>query len=183
MKKSIVAAAVVAAALLAVGYFVLMPMMKAKPVAIEDEDEEVAAAPVKKKPKRTAEPGLTYTLPDRVLNLSGPSSALSYARIELVLEFERSSEHGAAKKEKKEEKAEGEAKGGPPPLDPELEPVAARKVMIDDLIIRVVGAKTREQISSPEGQEALKAEILEAVSELVPNPQVTAVYITRLIVQ
>jgi len=55
--------------------------------------------------------------------------------------------------------------------------------MIDDLIIRVLGAKTKEQISSSVGQEALKAEILEAVSELVPKPQITAVYITCLMVQ
>lgn len=182
MKKAILAAGVVAAVLLAAGYFVVMPMMAAKTVVVEeDEEEEIVATPVKRKPNRNAEPGLTYTLPDRVLNLAVSGGTLHYARVELVLEFEKSEEHGAGKK--KEEKGEGEAKGGAAPLDPALEPVAARKVMIDDLIIRVLGAKTKEQISSPEGQEALKAEILDAVSELVPKPQVTAVYITRLMVQ
>lgn len=186
MTKPLVLAGVAAAALLAAAYFLVLPTMRGTSTTVADEeDEPVAQAALKEKPRRRpSEPGLVYPLTDRVLNLAGSPGALHYARIELALEFERPIAAKAAKpsKEKKGE-GKGEAKAGTPPLDPALEAVAVRQPMLDDLVVRIVGAKTKEQMSSAEGKEALKAELLEAISAIVPEPALTAVYIIRLMVR
>ena len=186
MKKPIMFAGIAAVALLAVGYFVLLPMFKGKPAAAAaDDDEPVAAAAAhtgssaaaKKKKPRAAEPGLVYPMAERILNLASAGGQAHYARIELALEFEKPKDAKAAAPKK----AEGAGKEAP--LDPALEPVAARKAGIDDLVLRIVGGKTFEQMTTNDGREELKQEILNGVLDLVPAPEITSVYIVRLVVQ
>ena len=185
MKKPLILAAVAAVVVVALGYFLVLPMLKGKLVEAvhEDEDEPVAAAAVKKKTKRHAEPGLIYPLPDRVLNLSSSGGAPRFARIELALEFDKpaAAAHGKSAKHAKPE-AHG-AKEGAAPVDPALEPVAARKAQIDDALVRIIGSKTLESMTTSEGKEALKEEILDAVTEIVPTMDLLNVYIVRLVVQ
>lgn len=187
MKLPIILAAVVAVVVLAVGYFFALPMIKGKPaVALDEEEEEpTPVAATKKKHKNTAhEPGLIYPLPERVLNLATTGGVPHYARIELALEFARPANAKPAKA------AKGGGHGGhgaataEPPLDPALEPVVHRKAQIDDALLRILGTKTVEEMTSSEGREQLKGEILEAVAEIVGRkPEIIGVYIVRLIVQ
>lgn len=190
--KTMIIAGVGVVALLAASYFFLLPMLKGKPADAEShgdtahaeaeyEDEEEAPKTTKKK-KRAAEPGLIYPVSDRTLNLSSPTGVPRYARIELALEFEKPEKATAAKK------ASGGGHGAPAdtaavPLDPALEPVEARKVLIDDALVRIIGSKTVESMTSTEGKEALKQEILAAVEEIVYEPVITGVYIVKLVVQ
>lgn len=181
MKKPILFAGVAAVVLLAVSYFFVLPMIKGKPAAqaTGDDDEPVAAAQAKKKKaKRPVEPGLMYPMAERVLNLAGSGGVPHYARIELAIEFERPKEPARPAK-----KAEAKGKESGPPLDPALEPVAERRALIDDALVRILGTKTLEGMTSAEGREALKQEMLAAVEEIVPEPAPLAVYIVRLIVQ
>jgi flagellar basal body-associated protein FliL len=186
MKKPVILAGVAAIVLLAVGYFVIMPMMQGKPAEAldhEEEDEPVAAAAAKKK-KKSPEPGLIYPLPDRVLNLSGPAGTPRYARIELALEFDRPEAGGAHAKPK----ADGghgapAAKSNEPVIDPALEPVHARKVQIDDALVRIVGSKTMDEMTSAEGKDRFKQEVFDSVSEIVTQMDLLNVYIVRLVVQ
>jgi flagellar FliL protein len=181
MKLPVILAAAVAVVLLAAGYFFVLPMMKGKPAqAVEDDDPTPVAAAKKK--KKAHEPGLIYPISERVLNLTSTGGVPHYARIELALEFERP----ADAKPEKAAKAGGHgaaAPGAAPPLDPALEPVSHRTAQIDDAIVRIVGAKTLDDMTSTDGREKLKQEIQEAVEALVSKPELTGVYIVRLIVQ
>lgn len=181
MKKPIIFAIPVALVLIAAGYFLVVPKLRGKPAPVDDE-EPVATAAAKKKPRRgaQAEPGLIYPLPERVLNLAGPAGTPHYARIELALEFAKPKDANGAKQAKKGEAA---AKAGAAPLDPALEPVVARKAQLDDVLVRLVGTRTVEVMTSADGKEALKQEIVAAVEEIVPAPELLNVYIVRLIVQ
>jgi flagellar basal body-associated protein FliL len=175
MKKPIMLAAAAALVLLAAGYVFLLPMVKGKSAEAVDEDEPVAAA---KKPRRSTAPGLIYPVPERVVNLAGPPGVPHYARIELALEF--APPKGA---KKGGEEAGGHGGGKEPALDPALAPVVARKAQIDDMLLRLISAKSVEQMTSADGKEALKQEILAALEEIVPEPTPVAVYIVRLVVQ
>ncbi len=178
MKKPIMLAGIAAVVLVAAGYFLVLPKLKGKPAAAAEDNEPVATAAAHRKTKRAAaEPGLIYPLPERVLNLAGPAGVPHYARIELALEFARPQDAKPAAP------AKGAPKEGTPGLDPALEPVTAYQAQIDDAIVRIVGSKTVDQMTSTEGKDALKQEILDTVGEMVPKPELTNVYIVRLIVQ
>lgn len=177
MKKPVILAAVAALALLAVGYVFLLPMIKGKSAeAVEDDEPAVTAA--RKKTRRAPEPGLIYPVPERVVNLAAPPGERHYARIELALEF------APPKGAKKHGAGQGGGHGSQEPaLDPALAPVAARKAQIDDMLLRVISAKTVDQMTSPDGKEALKQEILAALEEIIHEPTPVGVYIVRLVVQ
>lgn len=182
MKKPIIFAAALAAVALVAGYFFLLPLINGTPAAAideEEEDEPVAEQRVKKL-RRPAEPELVYQLPERVLNLSATQGTPRYARFQLALEFERPKNSKPAAKPKE---GEGEGKEGPAPVDPALEPVVARMVMIDDALVRIFGSMTADELTTAEGKEALKTRVLEAVTELVASPEPVGVYILRLVVQ
>jgi len=198
LKKPIVLAGVVAVVLLALGYLFVLPMVIGKPAdthaaeahAEEEADGEHAAEakpPVKRK-KKIAEPGLMYPLTDRVLNLATTGGQPHFARTELALEFLPPVDP-KGHKEKKADHGGGGGHGAPaaaskePVLDPALEVVNPYKPQIDDALVRIFGTKTVEGLTSAEGKEALKQEILDAVSNIVPKPDIVGVYIVRLIVQ
>ncbi len=182
MKKPMMFGGVAAVVLLALVWFFVLPMMKGKPAeAVEDEEEAVhATQTAKKKPKRH-DPGLIYPVSDRVVNLAGPPGVRNYARIELAFEFEPPAD---AKKAKGGGGGHGAPASSEPVLDPALEPVSHRKVQIDDAVLRIISSKTLEEMTSVEGKEALKVELMEAVDEIVGGkPEIIGVYIVRLVVQ
>lgn len=187
MKLPVILAAVVAVALLAGGYFFALPMLKGKPTAdahgeeFADEMDPTPVAAAKKKKKPHHEPGLIYPVSERVLNLVSTGGVPRYARIELALEFEKPAGY-------KPPKAAGGGHGAPaagaePALDPALEPVAHRKAQIDDAILRIVGSMTVDELTTNEGKDKLKQAVLAAVEEMITSPEITAVYIVRLVVQ
>jgi flagellar basal body-associated protein FliL len=183
MKLPVILAGVAAVVLLAAGYFFVLPMLRGTPAAAVDEEDEDPAPVAAARSKKDAahEPGLIYPMPERVLNLATSGGVPHYARIELALEFERPA---GAKAAKSGGGGHGAAAGAAPPLDPALEPVAERKAKIDDAVLRIVGTRTLEEMTTNEGREHLKQEILESVAELIGSrPEITGVYIVRLIVQ
>jgi flagellar basal body-associated protein FliL len=188
-KLPLILAGVAAILILAAGYIFVLPMLSGGSHAQAVEDEEMldeppakSSATTKRKRPKAAEPGLVYPLKERVLNLAPENGQLRYARIELALEFENPSK-GATPAAKKAEGGGHGAPAGTVAIDPALEPVTARMPMIDDAILRIVGQKSAGAITTTEGREQLKQQIYDAVAELVAKPEITGVYIVRLVVQ
>lgn len=185
LKKPVIIAGGAAVVLIALAYFVVLPMLKSKPAASAaatatvDAPADAGATPTAKKHRRTSEPGLMYPLPERVLNLTPTGGMPHFARIELALEFAPDTPNGA-----KPKPAAAAAKAGSAtPLDPALEPVTKYKAQIDDALVRIIGSKTMEAMTSADGKAALKQEILDTVSTIVPKPDLIGVYIVQLVVQ
>ena len=55
--------------------------------------------------------------------------------------------------------------------------------LIEDVVTTTVSAKSAEDLSSPAGKDALRAEIREAVRALLPEPHVRRVLFTNFITQ
>ena len=185
MKKPIIFAAPAALALLALAYFFVLPMLSAKPAAkpaadaqADSQSADSTATPRRAK-RKAPDPGLIYPLKERVLNLSSSGGGQHYARIELAMEFARPD---GAKPAKAAADAKG-AKATEPPLDPTLAPVTDRLPQINDALVRIIGAKTAEEMTSAEGKDAFKKEFSEAIDAIVPKPDLQAVYIVQLLVQ
>ncbi len=179
MKKPIIFAAPVALALLAAAYFFVLPMLKgsappAKPAdAANTADDGGTPTPHKKK---HSAPGLVYPIAEHVLNLASPDGAPHYARIALALEFIPPDGY-------KPKPAAAEKGTATPPPDPALAPVAERMPQINDALVRIVGSKTVQQMTSADGKDQFKQEFSAAIGEIVPAPDLQAVYITELVVQ
>ena len=161
--------------LLALAYFLILPRLQGAPAAAHEEEEDEEEVHVKA-------PGLMYPISERVLNIAGSPGMPHYARIELAVEFKKPKGYTAPKA------GGGGGHGAPakdaaPPLDPALEPVAHHQTQIDDTLVRIIGARSLEDMTTTEGKEQFKKELLAAVNELVGKPQATNVYIVRLIVQ
>jgi flagellar basal body-associated protein FliL len=158
----------------ALAYFLVLPRLQGTPAAAHEEEEDEEEVHAKA-------PGLMYPISERVLNIAGSPGMPHYARIELAVEFKKPKGYTAPK-------AAGGGHGAPakdaaPPLDPALEPVAHYQAQIDDVLVRIIGAKTLEDMTTTEGKEHFKKELLDAVNEMVGKPKATNVYIVRLIVQ
>lgn len=185
MKKPIIFAAPAALALLALAYFFVLPMLSAKPAAKPAAEAQADGQPAdgtatpRRARRKAPEPGLVYPLKERVLNLATSAGGQHYARIELAMEFTRPEGSKPAK-------AAAEAKGAKTteaPLDPTLAPVTDRLPQINDALVRIVGAKTAEEMTSAEGKDAFKKEFMAAIDAIVPKPDLQAVYIVQLLVQ
>src|SRR5438067_570221 len=127
MKKSILIVAVAVALSLVAA---LAAVKLTSPSA--SSPPKVAAAT----PTPVNEPGMIYTVSERVLNLVPSGGVPHYARIELAIEFQR------PPGTKPPKAVPGEKKSTAPPAEPGLDPVVAHKVQIEDAVVRVVGSKT-----------------------------------------
>lgn len=81
----------------------------------------------------------------------------------------------------------GGGAGAPPPKGPAGWPpgIEPREPMIKDAIIRVLSAKTADEVLTSAGKETLKDELIEAINEAIEmddNP-VVGIYFTEFIVQ
>lgn len=130
--------------------------------------------------------GPHITFPSRVLNLrSEPGKSPVYLKLETLIEFETTSKdwahvlHGCV------------AEGGASPCKAEEETllhefeeeIGSGRKLIDDAITTIVSAKTLAEVSTPDGKERLRAEILQAVHELIPEPHVKRVLFTDFVTQ
>lgn len=116
-------------------------------------------------------PGPTVKLPVRIHNLFGVPR--HYVKLAVALEFEPHDPKfftlaGEARVVAEEEFAL------------EVAPVVP---LIEDAITGVVASKSIEQISTPAGRDALKRELLAALSEIVHEPVLINVYFTEFLTQ
>lgn len=116
-------------------------------------------------------PGPTYQLKDRILNLNG--TPRHYLKLGLALEFKAKSPAFY--------KLAGEARAK---ADEEFAlELAPKAPAIEDAITTLVGAKSQAQISTPAGQAELKRELLERIAQVVGEPELVNVYFTQFVTQ
>jgi len=116
-------------------------------------------------------PGPTYQLKDRILNLNG--TPRHYLKLGLALEFKAKSPSFY--------KLAGEARVK---ADEEFALELGPKVpAIEDAITTLVGTKSQAQISTPAGQAELKRELMERIAHVVGGPELVNVYFTQFVTQ
>jgi len=131
------------------------------------------SAPVYTDQQLAEAPRPTVTLDERVLNLKAPSSSPNYVKAVIALEFEDQKHKwvglkGEALAVKNEQFAE------------ELKPEMHR---VWDIITSVVGGKTVDDVSTTEGKEKLKEQLLESINSELHHEKVENVYFVTFITQ
>lgn len=144
-------------------WFFLKPMFFAPPAPPPVyTEEEIAAAP---RP--------TLTLEETVLNLRSTGGVASYVKVQLALEFE-DPDHAYIGMS-----AEGVAHANEE-LAHHMEPDMHR---IKDAVNSVIGAKTLEEVATPEAREHLKEELVTALNEHLHHQKVEEVFFLTFITQ
>ena len=172
-KKILAGGAVLFAA--AFWFYIKPNYMDPKPPVVYTE-EQIAEAPrptvILGKPfgeeaeKSNAPEGL-------ILNLKAPSTAPKYVKAIIALEFAPDDPpwvglKGAALEARNAHFAEV--------LQPEM-----HKIL--DSVAAVIGSKTADEVSTPEGRELLKAELIEAINHHLHGHQVEQIYFETFITQ
>ncbi|MFN8638351.1 MAG: flagellar basal body-associated FliL family protein [Dehalococcoidia bacterium] len=130
--------------------------------------------------------GPHITFASRVFNLrTDPGKAPVYLKLETLIEFETTSKdwahvlHGCV--------AEGAA--SPCKTEEETllkefeEEIGSGRKLIEDAITTIVSAKSLAEVSTPDGKERMRAEIMRSVGELIPEPHVKRVLFTDFVTQ
>lgn len=158
-KKVLAGGAVLFAA--AFWFYIKPNYMDSKPAPVYT-DEQIASAP---KP--------TLRLEERVLNLKAPATAPNYVKAEIALEFTDPDHkwiglkgHGIVAKN--EVFAE------------EMEPDLPK---IWDVVTAVIGSKSVDQVSTSDGREKLKEELIAAINKEIHHEQVQNIYFVTFITQ
>ena len=144
-------------------WFVLKPMFFGPPAPPPHyTDKQIADAP---RP--------TLQLEERVFNLKAPATNPNYVKAVLALQFEDPKYTYMGLK--------GEALTAQNTLlVGEMKPDLPR---IWDAITSVIGAKTVEQVSTPEGRDQLKAQLVEALNKQLPEKKVETIFFVTFITQ
>ncbi len=116
--------------------------------------------------------GILYLAKERVVNLAD-SGALRYIKIALALEIEDPSLKGALPRGDEYRRRQEE-------LAKELRPFTP---LLDDQITTVLAAKTVSQLTTPDGKEQLRQELLEQFNKVLPEHRVLNVYYTEFVIQ
>jgi flagellar FliL protein len=158
-KVLIIAGAVLFGALF---WFFIKPALLGSAPPKPPTDKEIAEAP---RP--------TMTLEERVLNLKAPASAPNYVKAVIALEFE-DPKHQWLGLKGDALVAKNEA------FSKELKPEMHR---VWDTITGVFSGKTVDQVSTSEGKDQLKTQLLEAINKELPHEKVENIYFVTFITQ
>ena len=159
MKIILVGGAVVVAA---IGWFVVKPMLFGSKAAPVYTDQQIADAP---RP--------TVTLEERVLNLKAPATAPNYVKAVIALEFADPKHQWIGLKGAG---LDAKNKAFQDDMKPEMH-------RIWDIITSVVGAKSVDQVSSSDGREKLKQDLVASINQELKNEKVESVYFVTFITQ
>lgn len=144
-------------------WFVLKPQFLDKTPAPPPTAEQLAAAP---KP--------TVKLEERVLNLKAPATAPNYLKTLIALEFADPKHTYLG--------AKGDAVLAKDTVyAAELKPEMPK---IWDAIIQVIGGKSASEVSTPDGRDKLKTELIDAVNkQLDADHKVQGIYFETFVTQ
>ncbi len=117
-------------------------------------------------------PGLMYELDNKVVNLAEPGG-LRYLQAAIVLELWPLNEEFYKLEGEERTKAEEEFK----------KLIDARRPIIDDIVTTTLSSKTFNQISTVEGKNKLKEELMGAINNALGYQGVISVYFTNFVVQ
>lgn len=119
--------------------------------------------------------GIMVNMSTKIINLADPSGR-KYIRLTVVLEFEP--EEDPAKAEESKSSEETAAAGN----DFETR-VQSRMPVMDDVVITLLSTKTFEELYTAEGKERLRQELMQAISQRLPEFHLLSVYFTEFVVQ
>jgi flagellar protein FliL len=122
-------------------------------------------------PTPLPQPGMMYDLSERVFNLGDPGG-MRYAKIQIVIEFERPKAAVGLKGEALKKAEETFA------VD-----MSGRRPMMDDILTTVIGNKTSVELSTPEGKEKLRQELMTQLADVSGEDELLSVYFTQFIIQ
>lgn len=116
--------------------------------------------------------GVTYSVGERVVNLADPGG-FRYLKTEIVLEIvvegiDPTDLRGESLVAARDE------------LSLEMEPLEPQ---IHDVITLLLSSKSVEDVSTPEGKSTLKAELLEALGEVIGEERLLDLYFTQFVIQ
>ncbi|MEI7744881.1 MAG: flagellar basal body-associated FliL family protein [Chloroflexota bacterium] len=116
--------------------------------------------------------GVMLAMPDQVINML-TGGAYRYEKVGVTIEIRPESADfyklGAVERKPKEEEA-----------IKKFEPALP---LLTDAVGSVVGAKSSDELGTPEGRKALKDELLTRVKEILGSKEVLNIYFTSLVMQ
>jgi hypothetical protein len=166
---------------LASGYILFAPDEFPKPFRLtyfptEQKPGEIAAEPeITPTPTETAyQPGdgIMFDMATKIINLAD-STSRKYIRLTMVLEFapDNPAYHSMNAEEQKTYLTEFETK------------VAKVMPIMDDVVITLLSTKTFEDLYTAAGKEALRKELITAISARLTDFTLISVYFTEFVVQ
>jgi flagellar FliL protein len=148
----------------------VVPMVTGKSVLSDGAPAE--ATPVETVVMAQPDKGVTHTLGERVVNLSDPGG-FRYLKTEIVLEVIVEGVDPSELRGEELVAAREELAAELEPLDPEIQ----------DVITLLLSSKQVADVATPEGKATLKAELLDALSEVVGEDRLLDIYFTQFVIQ
>jgi flagellar basal body-associated protein FliL len=121
--------------------------------------------------------GTMYELDAKVVNLAEPGG-LRYLQVSMVLEFYPLAV-GPSGQQREGRQAEAEKTAE----DQLRELVDSRRPIIDDIVMTILSSKTYNDISTVEGKQDLKQELITSINEALGYEAVFNVYFTEFVIQ
>jgi flagellar FliL protein len=124
--------------------------------------------------------GIMVNMSTKIINLADPSGR-KYIRLTVVLEF-APEEPPADAKEAKSSGGHGGGETAAAATDFETR-IQSRMPVMDDVVITLLSTKTFEELYTAEGKERLRQELMQAISQRLPEFHLLSVYFTEFVVQ
>lgn len=118
------------------------------------------------------EDGVTYSVGERVVNLAD-AGGFRYLKTEIVLEIIVEDVDPAELRGESLATARLDLESEMEPLEPQMQ----------DVITLLLSSKSVEDVSTPEGKSALKAELLDALGEVIGEERLLDLYFTQFVIQ
>jgi flagellar FliL protein len=147
-----------------------VPMITGKSVLSDGASAD--ATPVETVVMAVPDKGVTFTVGERVVNLADPGG-FRYLKTEIVLEVIVEGVDPTNLRGESLLAARDELGIDMEPLEPQLH----------DVITLLLSSKTVEDVSTPEGKSALKAELLDALGEVIGEERLLDLYFTQFVIQ
>lgn len=121
----------------------------------------------------SSQPALVnYVMPERIVNLAD-TPGYRYLKIQITLAFADSTHRPGELQGDALTAQQAAYKTQIDPYDPAME----------DFEITTLTRKTAAELLTPQGKDALRAELLDGLRKQVPNPTLEAVYFTEFVIQ
>lgn len=129
--------------------------------------------------------GVMYELDPKVVNLAEPGG-LRYLQAGIVLEFHPTVKeyyHAKTSAEADTETASAHSSGEDVAADPFQDAINGMRPVIDDILTTLLSSKTFNQISTIEGKQALKQELMANINAALGYQGVVNIYFTEFVIQ
>ncbi len=147
-----------------------VPMITGKSVLSDGGSAD--AAPVETVVVMIPDEGVTYSVGERIVNLAD-AGGFRYLKTEIVLEVIVEDIRPAELRGESLTTARDELQMEMEPLEPQIQ----------DVITLLLSSKSVEDVSTPEGKSALKAELLDALGEVIGEERLLDLYFTQFVIQ